>query len=151
MIEIVDYRPSHAIFFRELNFEWIRKYFEIEESDRKILDDPKNTILKDGGSILIALKDDNPVGTCALIKISEDTFELAKMAVSEEAQGQKIGWKIGLAAIEKARTLGGTKIVLETNSALAPAIALYRKLGFVDAVYKESPYNRCNVQMELTI
>lgn len=151
MIEIVDYRPSHAIFFRELNFEWIRKYFEIEESDRKILEDPRSTILQDGGVILIALKDENPVGTCALIKMSEDTFELAKMAVTEEVQGQKIGWKIGLFAIEKARALGAKKIVLETNSVLAPAISLYRKLGFVDAIYKESPYNRCNVQMELSI
>lgn len=152
MIEIVDYRPAYAIIFRELNYEWIRKHFTIEESDRKMLEDPREYILNSGGAILIALMDGSPVGTCALIKMAETgTYELAKMAVSEKAQGQKIGWKIGLATIEKAKELGASKIYLETNSILAPAINLYKKMGFLDASGYDSPYSRCNVQMELIL
>ena len=41
----------------------------IEESDRKMLNDPKGYILDRGGAILIALLDGEPVGTCALIKV----------------------------------------------------------------------------------
>jgi GNAT superfamily N-acetyltransferase len=151
MIEIVNYRPSYAIIFRELNYEWIRKHFEIEESDRKMLEDPKGYILDKGGAILIALLDGSPVGTCALIKMKEGSYELAKMAVSEKAQGQKIGWKLGLATIEKARELGANKIYLETNSVLTPAINLYKKLGFTHGSSQESPYSRCNVQMEMKL
>ena len=38
---------------------------------------------------------------------------------------------------------------LESNSVLKPALALYRKLGFVEVHGEASPYDRCNVQMEL--
>lgn len=151
MIEIVDFRPAYSIFFREVNFAWIKKHFDIEVSDRKMLEDPQGYILKNGGAILIALLDGSPVGTCALVKMDDSCFELAKMAVSEKVQGQKIGWKIALATIEKAKDLGAKKIYLETNSVLAPAINLYRKLGFKDDSGYDSPYSRCNIQMTLDL
>ena len=78
-------------------------------------------------------------------------YELAKMAVAKEAQGQKIGWKIGLATIEEARKRKAKKVYLETNSTLKPAIGLYKKLGFKDVCGYDSPYARCNVQMELDL
>lgn len=151
MIEIIDYQPEYASTFKSLNEAWITKYFEMEESDRKMLDDPQGYILDKGGAVIIAKLDGKPVGTCALIRMEDDIYELAKMAVSPEAQGKQIGWKIGLATIEKARALGAKKVYLETNSSLKPAIALYYKLGFQDVEGYDSPYNRCNVQMELSI
>jgi len=39
------------------------------------------------------------VGTCALIKTDDDTYELAKMAVTERARGKNIGWLLGQAVI----------------------------------------------------
>lgn len=151
MIEIVNYQPNHAKAFKELNEAWINQYFEMEESDRKMLNDPQGYILDKGGAIIIAEMDGKTIGTCALIKMQSKTYELAKMAVSPEAQGQKIGWKIGVATIEKAKELGADTIYLETNSVLKPAISLYRKLGFKDAEGYCSPYARCNVQMELKL
>ncbi|SNS92412.1 Acetyltransferase (GNAT) family protein [Ekhidna lutea] len=151
MIEIVNYLPKHARAFKELNEAWINQYFEMEESDRNMLDDPQGYIIEKGGAILIATLNDKTVGTCALVKMKEKTYELAKMAVSPKAQGQKIGWKIGLATIEKARDLGADTIYLETNSVLKPAINLYYKLGFKDTEGYCSPYARCNVQMELKL
>ena len=73
------------------------------------------------------------------------------MAVSPKAQGNQIGYKIGLATIEKARELGAKKIFLETNSSLKPALGLYKKLGFTNACGQDSPYSRCDVQMELEL
>ncbi|MEQ8905090.1 GNAT family N-acetyltransferase [Ekhidna sp.] len=151
MIDIVNYLPKHAIAFKELNEAWINQYFEMEESDRKMLDDPQGYILDKGGAIIIAEMDGATVGTCALIKMKDKTYELAKMAVSPEVQGKKIGWKIGIATIEKAKELGADTIYLETNSVLKPAINLYRRLGFKDTDGYCSPYARCNVQMELKL
>ncbi|MEQ9466058.1 MAG: GNAT family N-acetyltransferase [Ekhidna sp.] len=151
MIEIVNYQPDHAQAFKELNEAWINQYFEMEDSDRKMLGDPQGYILDKGGAILIATMDGKPVGTCALIKKEEGVFELAKMAVSPEAQGQKIGWKMGVATLEKAREMRASKVYLETNSVLTPAINLYKKLGFKDTEGYCSPYARCNVQMEITL
>ncbi|WP_462254240.1 GNAT family N-acetyltransferase [Ekhidna sp.] len=151
MTEIVNYEPKYASAFKELNEAWITKYFEMEDSDRKMLDDPQGYIIDKGGAILIALLDKKPVGTCALIKMKDNVYELAKMAVSPEAQGNQIGYKIGLATIEKAKELKAKKVYLETNSILKPAISLYYKLGFKDVEGYDSPYNRCNVQMEIEI
>ncbi|MEP0984524.1 GNAT family N-acetyltransferase [Ekhidna sp.] len=151
MIEIVNYLPSHATAFKELNEAWINQYFEMEDSDRNMLGDPQGYILDKGGAILIAEMNGQPVGTCALVKMKDKTFELAKMAVSPEARGKKIGWEIGLATIEKAKELGADQIYLETNSVLQPAISLYKKLGFKDTEGYCSPYARCNVQMELKL
>lgn len=148
-VSILDYQPRHKQSFKELNYEWISNYFEIEESDKKMLEDPQGYILSKGGAIVIAEIDNEAVGTCALIKMDDDVFELAKMAVSPKAQGNQIGYKIGLAVLDKGRELGAKSIFLETNSILKPAIALYKKLGFQNTCGHESPYSRCNVQMEL--
>ena len=151
MIEIVNYQPQHATAFKELNEAWINQYFEMEDSDRKMLENPQGYILDRGGAILIALMDEQPVGTCALVRMNDTTYELAKMAVSVEAQGQKSGWKLGQATSEKAQEIGEEKIYLETNSVLKPAIALYYKLGFKDVEGYESPYKSFDVKRELNL
>ena len=91
------------------------------------------------------------LGTCALIKINDDTYELAKMAVKESARGKNIGWLLGKAITNKARELGAKKVFLESNTQLEPAINLYHKLGFQKVVGQPSPYERCNIQMELKL
>lgn len=148
---IVDFRAEYATEFARLNYEWIEKYFEIEEPDRLALDHPQEKILEPGGHILIALLDGEVIGTCALIRTNDTSFELAKMAVAPAAQGKKIGLQIGRAAIERARNCGATTIHLETNSALTPALTLYRKLGFRERSGLPTPYTRCNVQMTLQL
>ena len=39
--------------------------------------------------------------------------------------------------------------LLESNTILDPAINLYRKLGFEPVQGGVSPYDRCNIQMEM--
>ncbi|MBL0738470.1 MarR family transcriptional regulator [Flavobacterium sp. GN10] len=152
-VEIVEYKAEYQQAFRELNVEWISKYFEMEEADYKALDNPEDYILKKGGKILVALYQNEPVGVCALIKMnnSEYDFEMAKMAVSPKSQGKSIGWLLGKAIAEKARELGAKKIYLESNTILKPAINLYYKLGFEKVFGLETPYKRCNIQMELVL
>ncbi|MEQ9402020.1 MAG: GNAT family N-acetyltransferase [Cyclobacteriaceae bacterium] len=149
MVEIVSFQPMYATAFRNLNYAWIKQLFEVEESDKKILGDPQGAIIDKGGEVLIALLNGEPVGTCALVKKDQKTYELAKMAVSEDARGNQIGWKLGNAIVEKARELDAERLILETNSSLKPAIGLYRKLGFKEAHHTDSDYQRCNIQMEL--
>jgi GNAT superfamily N-acetyltransferase/DNA-binding MarR family transcriptional regulator len=152
-VRIVPYKPKFAAAFRALNIEWISKYFKMESTDFKSLDQPDNYILKPGGKIVVALYKDEPVGVCALIKMNDGDydFELAKMAVSPAAQGKNIGWLLGTSIIELARSLGATKLYLESNTILAPAINLYHKLGFRKVAGRHTPYERCNIQMELLL
>jgi DNA-binding MarR family transcriptional regulator len=148
-VQIVSYTPAHQPAWRRLNEEWITKYFRMEENDYKALDYPQEYILDKGGHIYIAVYNGDAVGACALIPMPDGGFELAKMAVSPKAQGLGIGYLIGKACIDKARTLGAPRVYLESNTTLKPAINLYYKLGFRKAAGPPSPYERANIQMEL--
>jgi GNAT superfamily N-acetyltransferase len=152
-IEIVNYEPVYKEVFRNLNVEWISTYFKMEASDYKALDNADSYILQNGGHILIALLNKVPVGVCALIKMDDPIydFELAKMAVAPKAQGKKIGWLIGEAIKDKARSMGAKTLYLESNTILTPAISLYRKLGFMEVFGRNTPYERCNIQMGLVL
>ncbi|NTE01246.1 MarR family transcriptional regulator [Agrobacterium tumefaciens] len=152
-VEIIDYKPQYQDAFKSLNEEWISTYFTMEESDYKALDQPQSYILDKGGYILVALFNGEPLGVCALIKMNdgEYDFELAKMAVSPKVQGKNIGFMLASAIIEKAKLMHASKIYLESNTILKPAINLYHKLGFQKVAGKPTPYTRCNIQMELII
>ncbi|MDX5345868.1 MAG: GNAT family N-acetyltransferase [Hymenobacteraceae bacterium] len=152
-VQIIDYDGSelHQQKFKELNAEWIEKYFRLEEKDLQSLNDPEKYILDKGGHILLACYNNEITGACALLKMDEQTYELAKMAVSPAAQVKNIGYILGRAVIEKARILGATTVYLESNTKLEPAINLYHKLGFKKVTGKPTPYERCNIQMELAL
>jgi DNA-binding MarR family transcriptional regulator/N-acetylglutamate synthase-like GNAT family acetyltransferase len=152
-IEIIDYDETYHEIFRDLNVKWISTFFKMETSDYKALDNPDEYILKNGGHIFVALYKKEPLGVCALIKMDDQKFdyELAKMAVSPKAQGKNLGWMLGQAIINKAREFEPSTIYLESNTILKPAINLYQKLGFQKIVGIQSPYERCNIQMELKL
>ncbi|WP_229418481.1 GNAT family N-acetyltransferase [Flagellimonas chongwuensis] len=150
---IVPYSEAYKDAFRDLNEEWIVKYFQIEEMDRLALHNPKSYILDKGGYIAVALLNEQPVGVCSLIPCIYDgyDFELSKMGVSPTAQGKGIGKLLGQHIIEKAKQLGAKKLFLESNRKLVPALALYKKLGFVEMAKVASPYARSDIQMELIL
>ncbi len=152
-VSIVPYHSGYQQIFRSLNEEWIKTYFEMEEADYKALDHPDEYILKNGGYIFVALYKGEPVGICALIKMTDAyyDYELAKMAVSPYMQGKNIGFLLGQAALNKAKNSGATAIYLESNTILKPAINLYHKLGFQKIVGHTTPYKRCNIQMDLIL
>jgi DNA-binding MarR family transcriptional regulator/predicted GNAT family N-acyltransferase len=152
-VKIVEYKPEYQSAFRALNEEWISAYFTMESTDYKALDNPDGYILNKGGCILVALIDNEPLGVCALVKMDDPDYdyELAKMAVSPKAQGKNIGYLLAQAMIIKAKSMGAAKLYLESNTLLKPAINLYHKLGFEKIAGRATPYERCNIQMELVL
>jgi ubiquinone/menaquinone biosynthesis C-methylase UbiE/GNAT superfamily N-acetyltransferase len=152
-VRIVDYTPQYAQDFKALNEAWISQYFVMEESDRKALSHPQEYYLDKGGHIFVALDGDDPVGVCALLKMEDPKYqyELSKMAVAPKAQGKRVGWLLAQAVIEKAISLNANYLYIESNTVLEPAIRLYRKLGFTEVYGRATPYERCNIQMELKL
>lgn len=150
---IINYDPQYKDAFKALNEEWIKTFFRMESGDYKLLENPEEHIISKGGHIVFALLNNEPVGTCALVKLSGEPlrFELSKMAVSPKAQGKKIGYLVGQALVDKARELNAESIFLETNSVLVPAIKLYEKLGFKHMPISDSAYDRCDTQMLLEL
>ena len=147
-MEIVEFDADHAEAFRTLNEAWISKYFTLEAKDREVLADPAGKIIAKGGRIFMALKDGAAVGCAALMKMDDGGYELAKMTVSEDLRGSGLGRMLMQRCIEAGAELGATRLYLETNSGLAPALGLYRAMGFKDLAPTDTPYARADVFME---
>ena len=151
-MQIVDFRPELAGAFRALNEAWITSLFALEPKDEAVLGDPEGQIIAPGGRVLFALADGEAVGCCALIRLADGGFELAKMAVTDAWRGRGLGRALMAAAVERARAAGAPRLYLETNSGLAPALALYRSFGFAEITPETpSPYARADVIMELRL
>ena len=153
-VKIVDFHPRYSHLFRDLNYEWLEEYFEIEPYDRIVLGDPQKHIIRQGGCILFAQVKREIVGTCALQKHTEKKYELAKMGVASKHRGNGIGHALAKAAIERARTLGAHKLVLATSLKLLAANHLYESLGFEYVDLSEIgplPYKRESVVMALKL
>ena len=151
---IRSFNETDRVEFRNLNEEWIKRHFKLEAKDAETLSDPQRSVIERGGRILIATIGGQSVGCCALLRINEVEFEVAKMAVANEHQGRGIGRRLLDAVIEEARRLGANRLYLETNSVLKAAIRLYESVGFrhLDpALLPPSPYDRVDVYMELKL
>lgn len=153
MVKIIELDPrneDHKLAFKQINYEWIEKYFKIEEGDIDSLENPEKYFLNPGGVILLAQDTTNKfLGTSALKIIENQSIELCKMGVTPKARGTGIGSIIGEAALTKAKELGVKRVYLETNSSLLSAISLYKKLGFVQIKNFSSLYTRADMAMEI--
>jgi ribosomal protein S18 acetylase RimI-like enzyme len=150
-IEIIEYSEQYNKAFADLNKAWLQKYFTVEPIDEKIFANPAAYIIDNGGYIFFVKLNDVVAGTFALMKVEGGVFELSKMAVDERFQGRKIGNKMLAFCLEKAKELEALKVILYSNTALQPAIHLYKKFGFEEVPLGNVDYKRANIKMEIDI
>lgn len=147
-IEIIDFAEGLEEPIKTLNYEWLEKYFKVEESDIRSLSNPKEEIIDKGGFIFYAKLNNEIVGTCSLLQKNDTTFEIGKMAVSENAQGHRIGTLLLEHCLNFAKNHRIETLILYSNTQLAPAIHLYRKYGFYEIEMEKGLYERANIKME---
>ena len=98
----------------------------IERTVRRLVGDPNAEFLIAG---------DPPEGVCQLryrlsVWTGTEDCNLEDLFVEESARGSGLGRQLAEAAIERARERGCARMDLDANEANAPALALYRSLGF---------------------
>lgn len=86
-------------------------------------------ILNKGGRISFEKYKTQIIGTVSLKNIENGAMELTKMAVNESFQGLGAGKLLCNKAIELAKELQAEKLILYSQTRLAAAINIYRKLG----------------------
>lgn len=153
-IEIINYDPAYRAMFYEINAEWVEAYFEMEDEDRKVLQNPETEILARGGQIWFARHRESGeiLGTVALHRNDHGDFEMIKMGVRPAARGYSIGEKLGRALVDEARRRKLDMLYLETNCKLTAAVNLYRKLGFQSVpLDPDTHFARCNLRMALAL
>lgn len=147
-VEIIPFSHELRDAIRILNYEWLEKYFRIEDGDRVSLSDPEKEIIDKGGFIFYAKRGGEIVGTASLLKKSGSVFELGKMAVSQKAQGYGIGTVLLEYCIGFAKEHAAEKLILYSNTKLQPAIYLYKKYGFREVPLEPGLYERADIKME---
>lgn len=115
------------------------------ETDKDLLN-LENYYFSKSGWFAVIDKENEIIGSYGIFKINKKTCELRKMYLLNNYQGQGLGKLMMDDALKKARELGYSEIVLETNKLLDKAISLYGKYGF--AQYKPSHLSdRCDFAM----
>ena len=150
MISIIPFEDRYAPDVKRLNIEWLEKYFQVEENDKIQLEHLREMIIDRGGYIFLANENGAITGTVSLLKESDNSYELSKMAVAPASRGKGISLLLMDACISLDREKKWRRLFLYSNTILQPAITLYRKYGFREIPLEEnSHYRRTNIKMEL--
>lgn len=148
-IKIIEWEDKYAEQFKRLSLEWLEKYVSVEPADLEIINNPHGSILDKGGMIFFALCDGLIVGTVAMIRQNDGSFELAKLAVTEGYKGLKIGNLLMEKSLEFASQRKAITVFLYTNRRLLTAINLYEKFGFKEVPVAQNKYIEADMKMEL--
>ena len=150
MIEIVGFNRQYSEQFFVLNKAWIEESWHLEDSDKKDLLNP-DKIVHNGGQVFFALENQNAIGTVAMIKSSDDKYELAKMTVQDNFRGKGIANMLMDECLKFAKENKAKEIFLISNDSLTIARNLYDKYGFKEVDLDSQKYDRGNVKMNLKI
>ncbi len=150
MIAIVGLNKNYSEQFFILNKAWIEESWHLEDSDKKDLLNPDKIVLN-GGQIFFALENQKAIGTVAMIKSSDDMFELAKMTVKDNFRGKGIANMLMDECLKFAKENKAKEIFLISNDSLRIARNLYDKYGFKEVDLDSKKYDRGNVKMRLTL
>ena len=148
---IEDLTPKTHERMKEISYHWLKKYDVLDEEDIPVLEDPFSEVIDKGGYFFVGIADGEVVSCAALEKTGDGDFEIAKLAVDERYFGRGYAVKLMEHAIKKAKEAGACRVFLYTNSKLAPALSLYKKLGFTRVDRGESKYPSADMEFELII
>ena len=82
------------------------------------------------GCLLLASRDDEWVGCCALRRFSGDVCEMKRLYVKPTVRGAHLGRQLADRLVARARSLGYRRMVLDTLGGMLAAQTLYRSIGF---------------------
>lgn len=141
----------HANAFKSLNEAWLSRYFNVEPFDQKVLSNPQQEIIEQGGFIFMMILKTELIGTFAFLKLDVGIYEFSKMAVREDMQGLGYGTQLMQFALRFAEQHHWKKLLLFSNRKLENSIYLYQKFGFEEVPLGNPPYKRGNIKMELNL
>lgn len=135
-VKILDYRPSFKEHFTELVKPWLSGVLKgtLETEDEFTVHHPDQAYLLKGGFIFFAMQGEQCLGTVALKRLDEDSFEFAKLFVDPKARGLGVATKLIEGCIDRCKENDAKELWLQTTLSMPQAHKLYYKLGFNDKV-----------------
>lgn len=151
MLKLIPYDDKYHTGFKRLNIEWLEQYNLLETHDLEILDDPRGTVINNGGCIFLAIDGEKVIGTAGLWKETDTEFEIIKMAVDPDYRGQGISKLLLDRCMAEAKAMGAKRIFLYSNSQLTTALNLYAQYGFYHVKPTNAPFLTADIMMEKLI
>ncbi len=140
-ISAIDPRHPHARHCMEAYFAELNRRFEhgFDPGRSNPADDAELTLPR--GLLLVARLGEDPVG-CGALKLHRDApAEIKRMWVADTVRGLGLGRRLLEELEARAADSGAKAVRLETNRALASAIALYRSAGYREVPpFNDEPY-----------
>lgn len=111
-----------------------------------------NVFKRNRSAYFVAVKNDKVIGGAGFFPteaLPDQTCELVKMYLSNEARGHGLGKILLQTCMKEARKQGYNKMYLESMPELKTAIAMYTKAGFthIEKAIGNSGHNGCSVWM----
>ena len=101
---------------------------------------PGDYVAATKGAFLVADDGDDLVGCVALRAFSAESCEMKRLYVDPRARGSGLGRQLVESVLERARSLGYEKMLLDTLPSMQTAQALYHRIGFVETrPYRHNP------------
>jgi len=128
-IEILPFKPAHQAEAKNLILAGLEEHWGY-------LDPSKNADLDDiissygGGLFLVALQDEQVVGTGAILPRNNNTAEILRMSVANRMRRKGIGRMILDHLCDYARSIGCRQVILETTETWQEVIAFYERCRF---------------------
>jgi GNAT superfamily N-acetyltransferase len=152
MTKIRDYRAGDDARIWEILKAALAVYGLVsqpESTDRDLLD-IHGSYFSSGGTFRVLEIDERLVGTYGLHDEGHGVAELRKMYLDPVYKGRGLGKMLLEDVLITARQRGFRTIILESNSNLVEAAALYRRYGFVDMDRKHMA-SRCDYALRLDL
>lgn len=136
-VKILDYQPEYKSFYSRNCKDWLINTFgKLEREDLYTLEHPDSAYLSQGGFLFFAKTDHKLVGFVALKRLSDTSFEFAKLFVDHDWRNQGIATKLIDRCITRCKENEANILWLQTADRLRDATKLYQQLGFEE---NESP------------
>jgi len=135
MLKIIESYDKKALDEAVLLFEEYAEFLGFDLDFQDFADEVKNFpggYAPPEGCLLLAEYDGRIAGCVALHKLKGDICEMKRLFVRPAFRGKKIGHKLIMEIIERARRIGYSVIRLDTVPQLEAANILYEKIGFAD-------------------
>ncbi|CAL9577340.1 GNAT family N-acetyltransferase [Streptomyces sp. Tu 3180] len=111
------------------------------ELERGIAAEPGDDLVPPRGLLLVARYAGEPAGTAGVRLLDDATAELTRVFLREGMRGRGGAALLVRAAEDAARSLGATRMVLDTRGDLVEARALYARLGYAETEpHNAAPY-----------
>jgi len=92
------------------------------------------------GSLFLVMRGSTAVGCGAIRRLSDGVCEMKRLYVRTDERGANLGRQLAQRLVERGRTLGYQKMLLDTLSDMTVARTLYQSLGFRETVsYYDNP------------